>query len=87
MTRKVCGFLSYNAEKGCSKCLNSFPTVSFGQKPDFSGYDCENWEAPQLSDHLANAILVQKAQTANLRALKEQCTGGEILSATKSPTF
>ena len=74
-TRKVCGFLSYNAEKGCSKCLKSFPTVSFGQKPDFSGYDCENWEARQLSDHLENAMLVKNAETANLRALKEQSTG------------
>ena len=43
-TRKICGFLSYNADKGCSKCLKSFPTESFGEKPDFSGYDCENWE-------------------------------------------
>ena len=42
-TRKVCGFLSYNANKGCSKCLKSFPTQLFGEKPDFSGFDCDNW--------------------------------------------
>ena len=84
---KYVDFLSYNAEKGCSKCLKSFPTVSFGQKPDFFGYDCENWEARQLSDHLANAMLVQKAQTANLRALKEHCTGMRYLVLLNLPHF
>ena len=49
--------------------------MSFGQKPDFSGYDCEHWEARQLSDHLENAVLVKNAETANLHALKEQSTG------------
>ena len=29
-TRKVCGFYNFNALKGCSKCLKSFPTASFG---------------------------------------------------------
>ena len=37
--RKVCGFLGHNALLGCSKCLKQFPTESFGQKPDFSGFD------------------------------------------------
>ena len=26
-TRKVCGFLSYNAHRGCSKCLKEFATA------------------------------------------------------------
>ena len=33
-TRKICGFANFNALKGCSKCLKSFPTSQFGAKPD-----------------------------------------------------
>ena len=74
-TRKVCGFLSYNAEKGCSKCLKSFPTESFGEKPDFSSYDCENWELRSHTQHVADALLVKSAKTATARSLKEQSSG------------
>ena len=42
-TRKVCGFSSFNAVKGCSKCLKDFLTPTFGEKPDYSGFDCECW--------------------------------------------
>ena len=42
--RKVAGFLSHAAFKGCFKCKKSFPTASFGEKPDYSGFDRENWE-------------------------------------------
>ena len=41
--RKVCGFVSHNALLGCSKCLKPFPTTSFGEKPDYSGFDKINW--------------------------------------------
>ena len=42
--RKVAGFLSHAAFKGCFKCKKSFPTAGFGEKPDYSGFDHENWE-------------------------------------------
>lgn len=38
-SRKVCGFLSFHAHHGCNRCLKSFPTQSFGDRPDFSGFD------------------------------------------------
>lgn len=42
--RKVAGFVGHSGTKGCSKCLKSFPTAAFGEKPDYSsGFDCENW--------------------------------------------
>lgn len=28
---------------GCSKCQKKFPTDSFGEKADYSGFDTENW--------------------------------------------
>ena len=40
--RKVCGFVSHNALLGCSKCLKPFPTASFGEKPNYSGFDRDN---------------------------------------------
>ena len=41
--RKVCGFVSHNALKGCSKCLLSFPTDKFGEKPDYSNFNKSEW--------------------------------------------
>ena len=37
--RKVCGFVGHRALKGCSKCLQSFPTAAFGEKADYSNFD------------------------------------------------
>ena len=50
-SRKVCGFCSYNALHGCSKCMKTFPTSSFGESPDFSGYDKSLWPARDLLIH------------------------------------
>lgn len=44
-TRKVCGFLSYNAVHGCSKCLRSFLAC------DFSGYDTKKWTPRDIDEH------------------------------------
>lgn len=41
--RKVAGFLSHSATKGCFRCLKSFPCGSFGEKPDYSGFIREEW--------------------------------------------
>ena len=43
-TRKICGFVGHRALKGCSECLLSFPTARFGEKGDYSNFDCSNWE-------------------------------------------
>lgn len=51
-TRKVCGFSNFNALLGCSKCLKRFPTDHFGAKPDYSGYDCENWTPRDITVHI-----------------------------------
>ena len=47
--RKACGFLSYNAKFGCTKCKKEFQgTVgSF----DFSGFDRANWPARDAEEH------------------------------------
>ena len=43
--RKVCGFVGHRALKGCSKCLQSFPTAPFGEKADYSNFDKSSWES------------------------------------------
>ena len=41
--RKIAGFVGHNAVKGCYKCMKSLATASFGEKPDYSVFDHENW--------------------------------------------
>lgn len=62
-TRKVCGFSSYNALQGCSKCLKQFPTAYFGAKPDYSGYDCENWILRDITTHRSKAFEHKNGRT------------------------
>ena len=50
-TRKVCGFVSFSGYRGCSRCLKSFPTVSFGDGADYSGYDREKWPERDITIH------------------------------------
>ena len=50
-TRKVCGFVSYNAYHGCSRCMKTFPTETFSQSPNYSGYERSQWQDRDLSTH------------------------------------
>ena len=40
--RKVCGFLSYNANLGCTRCYHNFGTGTFG-KQNYSGFNRDTW--------------------------------------------
>ena len=72
-TRKVCGFLSHSARRGCSKCMKEFPGDSFGDKLDYSGYDRSCWTARELEAHSTNAELVRDASSASAQeALSRQ---------------
>ena len=66
-TRKVCGFASFNALKGCSKCLKEFPTAQFGSKPNYGGFDCQNWPPRDNVVHKEMAIKFRDAKTATAR--------------------
>ena len=48
---------------GCCKCFKEFPRASFGDKPDFSGFDRESWERQSNEDHQAAAEKVHQAKT------------------------
>ena len=65
--RKVAGFLSHTAKKGCFKCLKSFPTARFGEKPDYSGFDRGNWEARSHKGCYEVGLKHKHAKTATER--------------------
>ena len=64
-TRKVCGFVAHNALHGCSKCFCAFPTAVFGEKPDYTNFDCSTWGTRGASQHKEQAI---KHRDCNTRA-------------------
>ena len=61
--RKVCGFLSFNARYGCSKCLKEF-IIRFNDKNDYSGYDYVNWPTRDPETHIAKAVAAENADSA-----------------------
>ena len=56
VSRKVSGFLGHNALRGCLRCLKPFPTTSFGDKPDYTGFDRVLWESPSNESHRLHSI-------------------------------
>ena len=52
--RKLCGFLSYTARLGCSRCYKKFPG-DFGDL-DYSGFDRQNWVLRTCDDHNKAAL-------------------------------
>lgn len=65
--RKTAGFAAQNAIKGCFKCLKSFPTEIFGEKPDYSGYNREEWGKRTHEDFRKAAFEYKHARTAKDR--------------------
>lgn len=48
---KVAGFLGHGARLSCSKCMKPFPTAHFGEKPNYSGYDRDQWPKRDIATH------------------------------------
>ena len=73
--RKVCGFVGHRARKGCNKCLKDFPTCSFGDQPDYSGFDWESWQLRSSSNHRLHALEHCVCQTQSAEKEIEQQFG------------
>ena len=86
-TRKTCGFSNFNGLKGCSKCIKSFPTASFGSKPDYSGFNCDSWPVRELSVHVQKAIKARDAKTATERRALERSYGCKYSVLLELPSF
>ena len=65
--RKVCGFVAHNAVKGCYKCFKTFETSTFGEKPDYSGFDRRNWVLRKHNDCFHAGMFHKHAKTAKER--------------------
>lgn len=86
-TRKVLGFANFNANKGCSKCLKEFPTAHFGEKPNFSGYDCQNWLPRDNTTHKEKGSAYKSAPTASARKEILRSYGAKYSELFKLPYF
>ena len=62
--RKVSGFVGHNALHGCSKYFKTFPTASFGDKPDYTGFDRTLWEQRSMESHRRHSLEHKESQTA-----------------------
>ena len=62
-TREVGGFVGHGATKGCSRCLKNCETATFGDKADYSGFDCVTWPKRSLDDHRQKGMDWKHAKT------------------------
>ena len=83
----MCGFYSFSALYGCSKCLKQFVTTSFGNKPDYSGIDTSVWHPQNLAAHRAKAYASKEATTASVQIPIEQSCGICYLARLNLPYF
>ena len=74
-TRKVYGFSSFNATFGCSKCMKRFSTPSFGAKPLYGGFDCDEWTPCNASCHRQQALKYRSACSTSERVSVQRQTG------------
>ena len=92
-TRKLCGFVGHSAKLGCSKCTKvlstlTTPGVYIGDnKRDYSGYDRENWQERNLSEHRRQAINYTQAQTKSEQKLIESEYGIRYSALLELPCF
>lgn len=71
--RKVCGFLSHNALHGCSKCLCKFPTINFGDRPDYCNFDRSQWGTRNRIEHIEQALKHKNCNTeAEQKAIERE---------------
>ena len=73
--RKVSGFVGHRATMGCSRCLSSFPTEHFGDKPDYSNFDRSTWTIRDIESHKAHALHHRDCNTKSDRVAIEWSYG------------
>ena len=82
--RKCGGFVGHNAVKGCSRCLKSFPTANFGEKPDYGSGD----SIPRVNDEHREAAMEHKlATTKDARKKIERTMGVKYSVLTTLPYY
>ena len=73
--RKLCGFYDFKARYGCSKCLKEFPTNSFSESTDYSGFQTELWPSRNMELHRKKAMDAKCADSNAARTKIERDIG------------
>ena len=83
--RKTCGFLSFSARFGCSRCWKKFSgTVG---NMDYSGFDRENWQLTNAAEHRQLASTTLSKTTKCDRNATESASGCRYSVLLKLPYF
>ena len=83
--RKLCGFLSYTATYGCSRCLVQFPG-EVGNK-DCSGFNRDSWPKRSVAQHRVVASEIRECNTMTSVAEKESSSGYRYTKLLDLPYF
>ncbi len=86
-SRKLCGFVSHNATRGCSKCLLTFPTKSFGERPDYSNFNKSEWILRSVKDTRDKAKEHYMAKTKTEQVVIEKKYGVRYSALHELPYF
>ena len=71
--RKTCGFLSYNAKLGCSRCLKEFPG-SIAER-NYAGFDRAAWPQRSNAKHRESVLKLSTCRTKTELAKAESTLG------------
>lgn len=83
--RKICGFPSYTAHFGCSRCRKKFSgSVGF---MDYSGFDRENWPLRSGNTHRRIAISLRNFKTKAQQVTEEANAGCRYSELLRLPYF
>ena len=83
-SQKLCGFMGHSVEKGCSRCLKSFPTSQFG---DYSGFNHSAWHKRSIESHRKNGMSWKHAKTGSERKEIERKYGIRFTELLRLPYF
>ncbi len=72
-SRKICGFLSHNAIKGCTRCLHEFKG-KVGEK-SYHGYDKDCWPKRSNKAHREHCSKIRTAENKTQREKLEKLHG------------
>ena len=84
--RKTCGFLSYTANLGCSRCYCNFGTGVFGKK-DYSGFQRENWIVRSNKKHREDVKVTLSCHSKTAQEEKESRLGCRYSYLLQLPYF
>ncbi len=84
--RKTCGFLSYVANLGCSRCYANFGTGKFGVQ-NYSGFNRTSWRPRSIAKHREDVKTILKCTTKSEKQLKESEFGCRYSCLLELPYF